>query len=206
MSKWSVAIVIVFLAVFLGSALWMGEKQERQSLTPFDADGYIARSLAKAKETAPDGELASLFAGYVDPDGKIHPEIKGSLRLIFRSPSHPPSAEKPILGAPPAGGPKCPRLNLRTYVYSGSKTRRLVEVEPSWQDDATCGPTLPQPLRCSVAAIWRRAIADGAPRPAYADLQLETRDTRRVWQLKITDRSDVFEKVVFRREYPDDCR
>jgi len=206
MERWSVPVVVVFMTGFVASALWAGWKRDQKASTPFDADAYIARSFEVASKAAPHSQVASLYAGSVDPDGKVHPELRGSLRLELSSASHPPSNEKPILGAPAPRGPKCPRLSVHTYVHSGSKSRRLYEAEATWIDDEICGPSLPGPVRCGVAAIWRRALADGAPRPAYADVRLETRGTQRRWRFEITDHSEPLEPVVFHREYADDCR
>jgi hypothetical protein len=202
--KWAGAVAFLIALGVVGAALWRGAVDDQLARTPFDADACLQRSLVAAEKAAGDAELSSLRAGVVDPDGKIHPELRGLLALHLRSPSHG-GAPAPIPGAPRRGA-KCPQLRVSTHIRSGARASRLVDAETSWGDDESCAPSSPAPLKCTIAAIWKRALADGAPKPAYADVRLDTADGgKRVWTLLIKDKSNVLETTIFQHDYADDC-
>jgi len=147
----------------------------------------------------PDLALVTIGAHYLRPDGKLDPRY-GSLALEFHTPLHPVSPiddpDRPT-GAPiavpePTDKPRergCPRpvWSKGAWAYQdGFCSKRL----------AITGP------RCTVAKIWERAIAKGAPANALAIIRLGYPNANAGWRFSI---KDPLRKVDLDLWIPDDC-
>jgi hypothetical protein len=187
---------------------------DKQQHAPFSADDYVARSIVEARTMAADAEVIGLAADYVDEAGLVHSSFEaggryapgGHLAMKFHSPSRVAQAESApgMLGAPATGKPaeRCPSLRVTTTL-EGNRSKQLV-VSGAWRD-GDCRVSFPEPIRCTVVQIWKRAIAAGAPHPALADLDLgpTTSHKARAWSFEIKDRAKG--TVVFSKDFPDDC-
>jgi hypothetical protein len=198
-----IAVAIVGLLFFFAYA------RDRAAAVPFSADEYMLKALVAAQRAAPDAEIELARAEMIDAAGKVEPAQGGLLVAQFRSPSRDRAAAEPVmLGAKVKNAGACRRLVSVAALRVGIKARRF-EFETKWREDpARCGPSLPEPLHCTFAAIWARAIADGAPQPALATIKLSTVEEKntlaRVWVFTITDHRTSTD--VFRRVFADDCR
>jgi hypothetical protein len=202
--KWAPWLIVPGLIVFVGAALISGYRADRAAAQPFSADEQLARALPAAQKLAADAELSTLSATLVDPDGRVQAALGGMIVAYFRSPSRVTAAAQPaVLGAPVRAQPYCPRIRVAAHMRRGN-TARHFDFDSGWSDPPECLDSLPEPAKCSVAAIWRRALSDGAPHPAFADLRLEPHGRARRWTFEITDHAK--EQTVFRKSYPDDCR
>jgi hypothetical protein len=198
LASFGLAIAIV------GGMIWNDYKQDSAALAPYLADEIIARSFTEAQKLAADAEPSSVEVTHIDPDGRVLPQEGGFVALWFNSPSHPPPNRKPsVPGAPPLRGPACPAIHALSHLRKINRSRRY-EFTTQWTDDAHCYPSLRGPLRCTIADLWKRAIADGAPNPSHADFRLETENGKRKWRFQVVDRVD--HVTLFERSYADDCR
>ena len=216
-SPWKIVLVIV--AVMLVSLLAVGGWQSY--LGAREGDDWLAIATHDAQAWADDAELIGLTGSFVDPSGRSHLSASGSWDFRFRSPSHQKArsarVQKPVPGARPtsAQGPSCRYDYDVSYQSAGAGgTRHFIsydgrEVFPDRHDvspDWVCRESLPGPPRCSIAAVWQRALRQGAPNPALADIELTTTGGVRQWSFKIRDRSGpVQPKPLFKLIFADDC-
>ncbi len=201
---------VLFFAGVIGYGFWADSTAAR----PFDAEEYLQKSLVTAATNAPGAQVGQLLAEGVDVDGKVHTEARGHLVVRFRSQSPQSASEPPpMLGLPHPAGMGCPGGEVSTHLRGGSmgKGRQLVhEFRPGTRP--TCGPTVGPPPRCTFKQIWQKAVAKGAPHPAYADIDLDTETgtgdgkVAYRWRFEIVDRhTDSPDTVAFHAEFDDDC-
>jgi hypothetical protein len=211
--KSTIVIVCGTVGLFgvIGVGAYFNDKRQHE---PFPADVYVGREIALARSMAGDAEVVALVADYVDEAGLVHSSFDqgryyapgGHLAMAFHSASHasgaPPSSG--MLGAPSTGAPpaRCPSLDVSARLR-GNKSRSLT-IEGNWRD-GDCRASFPEPIRCTVATVWQRAIAAGAPHPALADIELGPAKSGagRAWRFSITDRAT--QKEVFTKSFADDC-
>lgn len=207
------AVIGCFVLVAAGGYVWQKIRNG-----PFVPEPYIASARAEAKATVRDAVLISVDATYVDERGRVQAAFEeeggrwryaGTLTLVFRSIE--PVAVKPAkpvpLGAPAPAQPEavaCRHLEFKTGLRGGGRSGRF-GTESRWREASHCGkaPVVPE-VRCSLAAIWQRAIAAGAPHPAFASLSLRGTASDPSWHFAIVDRANQ-DRVVFAGDYADDC-
>ncbi len=160
----------------------------------FDVSVGYGQALAMARRTFPDAELLRIEAQYVDEQGRAHFKYNGEVRYRFRSPSRaaaPPPPNSEPLGAPQTR--RRPFCRLSVYAYKDHALR----VSNGNDGDTDCGGESIPPPRCTVAAVWARARAQGAPGGAIAEIDLDGRG----WRLAVnSDRG-----TVFAGRFADDC-
>jgi hypothetical protein len=212
----STRTIVSVLAVGLLSAgaVGYGYFNDKWQHEPFPADEYVVRVLTTARGMAPDAQVVGLAANFVDEMGLVHSsfprdgyyEPGGHLEMTFHSASHTsgggPAPE--MLGAPASSEPalRCPTLLVAARLQ-GNKARSLT-IEGNWRG-GDCRAWFPEPVHCTVAQIWQRAVAAGAPHTALADIDLGPANshTGRAWRFQIIDRSS--QSVVFTKGFADDC-
>jgi hypothetical protein len=201
----STVLSIAGVLVFAGGAVLYGYLSDRAAAEPFDASVYMDRAWAGARAITQDAQIASLRASMVDELGRVHPAEGGHFTVYFRSPSKGPTGQPTVLGAPPAAGSmQCPRIRFEAGFRPGVRMRQFYE-ETAWFDQFGCETSLPGVTQSTLRAIWERAVADGAPRPAYAEIDLDTDKTRH-WTFRIVDQTSALHRTVFEHRYADDSR
>jgi hypothetical protein len=207
-------VTVAVVGVFAAGAFGYGYLNDKWQHEPFSADQYVVQELASARGMAPDAQVVGLAADFVDEAGLVHSSFLrggyyvpgGHIEMTFSSASHGSGGgpQPEMLGAPATGKPAalCPRL-LVSARLRGNKARSLT-IEGTWRD-GDCRVSFPDPVRCSVAQIWQRAITEGAPHPALADIDLGPAKSQkgRAWRFQIIDRDT--QKVVFTKGFADDC-
>ncbi|MBA3455984.1 MAG: hypothetical protein H0T42_22995 [Deltaproteobacteria bacterium] len=161
------------------------------------APATVEQLLAAARAWAPGVDdqfrIADLEAFYVDADGIVDAD---SGRVTIEPGLAPPGQEddpKRRTGAP----------------VKPSAARSTACLEVSWTAEngwarsprSRCFDALTPFPRCTVAAIWKRAIAKGAPADALAVLKLREGAPRR-WSFAIKDQP---RNVDIRYSFDDDC-
>ncbi|MDQ3370121.1 MAG: hypothetical protein M3680_32285 [Myxococcota bacterium] len=171
---------------------------------PFASGPVPADRLLQALAAHGEGrlQLETATLSYVREDGSMDPTYgRFEATLIGAAAPEPDDDPQRPLGAP-APAP-------RTFVH-----RECVKLE--WAPGRGLHPAFPAlcmgvfggaPLRfrCSVLAVWARAIADGAPRGALARTSISASFAASgdaMWSFEIDDAP---RGVSFRRSYPDDC-
>lgn len=171
------------------------------SATPATPPTRIAdRLIAEALARNPNMTINRLEIDYVAADGTLAPSY-GELEITLQGPEPGPPPDDPKR---PIGAPVPPPTTNR-------ECRAESWVKGTWEPrnqygQAMCfGSAAPRPLRCTVLAIWSRAIAEGAPRDALAKLGLMHgmgEGGGNEWDFSIEDAP---RNISFRRSYPDDC-
>jgi serine/threonine-protein kinase len=154
----------------------------------FDAQGYLKTALAEARRLVPDAVLFRIDADGLFSDGHADLTLEGKPSVGFRFQSPSRSKRDPSL---PLG------------------------VEPKWQcafqiivsvdgvaaipmDGWACKESNIGPPRCSFAAVWKRAIAKGAPsQPAVGSLGYRPVDGKGRWYFDV--------KGTFSTMFDDGC-
>jgi len=203
----------VTCALVGGFVVWL-VRQERKAREPFLADEYIAETVTRAHQAAPDAAVRSVKATFVDPDGRVHTEHDGRLTVTLTAPSRRGAEEPVMLGAPhQGGGAGCLEMDedVDLVIDEGASLSHDFHTT-----DATrpCEPSVPGPLHCSIVELWQRAIASGAPHPALADITLaiagdpeQPKTLARAWTFEIVDRrTDGPNVTVFSKTFADACR
>ena len=213
MEKSTVVIIAGTVSLF-GVAGLFGYLNDKWQHEPFPADAYVARETTTARGMASDAVVVGLAADFVDESGLVHTAFDagryyapgGHLEMTFHSDSHAAGggAAPAMLGAPAIGAAAqvCPSL-LVSARLRGNRSRSLT-IDATWRD-GDCRKSFPEPVRCSIAQVWQRAIDAGAPHPALADIDLgpAKSGTGRAWTFKIIDRGT--KQVVFTKGFADDC-
>jgi hypothetical protein len=163
--------------------------------TPVEALLQDVHTVMRA--TAPELVLTKIVGSYLRKDGALDPtygrlelelHVLDSVDGVIDDPNRPTGA--PVPDVEPAEKPRdrCPKL---TFGGGGwiSEDRSCTKMK-----QLAGGP------RCSVAQIWTKAIAQGAPDNAVAILQFDARGGS--WTFRITDK---LRGVSFYRSYTDDC-
>lgn len=147
------------------------------------------------RTTAPELAIRDVTAHYVRRNGTLLP---GSGRIdvtfvlpdgvdgIVDDPRRPTGAPIPEPTQAEKQRDRCPVIQLQKGAWSVR--------------DRSCVKLRLVGTKCSVAAIWDRAIADGAPADAVAIV--ESNQQSGSWSFKVTDK---LRGVAFSRLYPDVC-
>lgn len=174
-----------------------------------------AAAASAARDIASDAELSRAEINFVDSTGHVELPRKpiGSrdihdvgIRFFFVSPRLAGGPAKGQLGgwAQPgnAAGAGC-MIEVDAF---GPGTRGHDNLRVRQRDDS-CGESMPTPPRCSLAQVWSKAIAQGAPRDALADIRLVQHDGKRRWDFTITDwnKPDAYVNPAFQTHIDDDC-
>jgi hypothetical protein len=157
----------------------------------FDPTTFLPVALARARSHYSDAALARIDAEGVFPDGHIDLTLSDDMytQYLFFSPSRAKRPDDLPIGM--KHEPDC-----RYVVRIGQDMGIVGYAVDHWACEE---PTLPLP-RCSAAAIWKKAIAKGAPgKNAVAQIGYWADDKGKGrWLLDIDD--------VFSEWIPDDCR
>ena len=207
--KWIVAIVLGIGAIIAGIFLYLHHRRAKG----MDFAESLAAATATARYREADAELSSANVFYVDANGDVElPQTmfkedstethQEGTEFRFVSPRRATASAQGQLGAPASRGDAVGAGCAIVVTDGGPGVRQRVRVRD------TCDPSLPTPLRCSLAQVWATAIARGAPRGALADISLNTEGTRRVWDFKIIDWNAFAAAAhpVFQAKIDDDCR
>jgi len=154
-----------------------------------DADKYLPFALAEAKKMVPDAVLFRIDATGVTPNGRadITAVDNGSLDYRFISPSRSKRDPKAPLGAKHEW--KC-------------MFRIMITEKGAWSapmDGWECSKEkLIGPPKCTLAQIWKKALAKKAPTNALATIGYRAWEGVAKWYFSINDTS-------FSEVFPDDC-
>jgi len=188
--------------------------KSRAAARGYDWNEKLALATAEARSHASDAQIETAYAKYVDPDGHIviaDWSIKrrsSGVRFDFRSVSGAKPAPQGMLGAPTSSrASECKVISLEYTPDAGWLTGDGDRVSESDDSGAGCARSTDAPPRCTLAQVWKHAIALGAPHPALASIELRTgRDnfpTIHGWRFEVVDTAGGgrgFVKVL-----PDDC-
>jgi hypothetical protein len=208
-SRGAVIWALVGVAAIGGSVAVL-KYQDRRAREPFDADRYLASGMADAVREANNVQLRSIEITFVSPDGKVHTEHAGHLRMSWVGDGDAPT-EAAIPGAPHRGSKACTDISLRVMLSSDSDGIVLEDDIRTNRNTGCYGTALAGPLRCTVAKLWQRAIAKGAPNPATIRLDTAAAappelPARRIWTFEIVDNvTDGPSKKLFAATFDDDC-
>lgn len=163
----------------------------------FDADARLVTSWATARAEAPDGVALKIVATHIDSAARVHYGDDGSLALVMLSASN--------LGHTLSPGWRGGCANLWQIVGPVATERpndpALHSVAEWRTGDCSARGARSRPPRCSFAQIWQRAIRDGAPRDAIAEIEALTLDEYNTPSWIFTIRGD----HPYRLRYRDDC-
>ena len=168
---------------------------------PDEVDKLVAEATRRGGEALAGSKMLTLELTGVTEEGKLHPEY-GSLQAYFQveaAPAPRPEIDPsvPIGAAPPPE--RSPFANYRCTTLTYQKGEWSAEslgdgiciTGELFKNQSALAP------RCTTASIWARAIADGAPKGAIAEILLRPYG----WRFSIRD-----QRVTFERNYEDDCR
>lgn len=158
-------------------------------------ESIVANVREVAAATAPELGLLRIKSSYVRSDGTLDPTY-GELEIEFvvlegadgviDDPNRPTGAPLPDVKPVERRRERCPTIRL-------VRGRWSVTELTCYEKKVLSGP------RCTVAEIWKRAIANGAPPNAVAVIQMDARYT---WTFKVTDK---VRGVDIDRAYDDNC-
>ena len=156
-----------------------------------DADSLIHAARAWVTANEPGRLLSSARFAYVDANGVLDPEF-GQARLVFGRSAVPLDDPKRKTGAP-----------VPTPAIPNDCFTRTWSPKTGWQHapDA-CVPAYDIGVRCTVLAIWKRAISLGDPADALATIALASTEEGRAWHFTIEDEP---RGVHIAHAFVDDC-
>jgi hypothetical protein len=127
---------------------------------------------------------------YVEANGMLDPE-HGTVTVQFGASSTPVDDPNRKTGAPvkanTAKPTNCPTLTLEKAGWTSF--------------DNTCADVASYIPKCTVQAIWKKAIDMGTPKDALATVRFSN-VTKQVWSFTVTDEP---RNVNIAHEFPDDC-
>lgn len=147
------------------------------------------------RTTAPELAIRQFTAHYVRRNGTLLPgggridvsfALPDSVDGVVDDPTRPTGAPIPEPTQAEKQRDRCPVIQLQRGAWSVY--------------DRSCGKLKLVGTKCSVAAIWDKAIADGAPADAVAIIERNQQNNS--WSFKVTDK---LRGVAFNRYYPDVC-
>ena len=160
--------------------------------SPVTADAALRAARAFAQQNHPDLVFARARFEYVDAEGVLDPEDGEAVIEMGRA-----SAEtQRKIGAKvkPAAQPEdCFALRLAEAVWTH---------EPTSEPPTSCLLVKPYTPRCSVAKIWQRAMAKGAPKGALALVAVRLADGGATWSFTIEDAP---RDIHIAHTFSDDC-
>jgi hypothetical protein len=216
-STWAWAVAFTALTAFLMGGLPYLIKS-RAATRGYDYAEKLSLATAEAYSRERDAQLLSVGARYVDNEGRVvFPDFRwgNSVSTIkwnssvlvfeFQSLAGAKPATQVRLGAPVAErGSPCSIIRLAYSPAAGWLTGHSADVTERTDIPDACrsiaGDALP---RCTMAQIWGRAIAAGAPHPALAGISATNTSGRFVWSFSINDQATG--KSAFSRSFQDDC-
>jgi len=172
-------------------------KPDRPAAAPSPATVDQLLALARDWAGRKDDTLrvVGLAVHYVDAEGQVDDE-DGEVTFELGTGAQGASGSKRRLGAPVKAAP-APTSTCRILHW----TRK----DGWWTSETTsltsCPEARPPFPRCTVPAIWKRAIAKGAPAEALAVLRLEEA-TPRQWSFAIVDEP---RGIDIKHRFADDC-
>jgi hypothetical protein len=122
----------------------------------FDPVAYLPKAQALAQQLLPDAKLTNFEFDPVFPDGHVDLTMEGRDREYnFRSPAK---------SARPAGVPKNVPVErpCMVHVEVGAKT-----IEARIRTTEDCDDNLVRAPKCSLASVWKQALAQQAPSVGY---------------------------------------
>jgi hypothetical protein len=166
---------------------------------PVASERLIRDARTWVNRDAPELVLHVLRASYVRKDGMLDPKY-GELRLEYGLDDHTLDAvDDPDR---PTGAPILEPVKTKPRDRCPNPSHTSAGWTPNVAYYCRTGRKIIGP-RCSLAAIWARALADGAPADnAVAVIQLDPRYDSGKWTFSIIDKK---RNVAFRKAYADDC-
>lgn len=162
--------------------------------SPAAADELIAHARQWGRTQNATLQIAELEIIYVGADGLLDP-TDGAVNVTFGRTRKSLDDPKRRTGAP-----------VRSRPAELQECRKLAwSPNSSWWKspyDPTCREVTPPSPRCTVPAIWQRAIARGAPKDALALVDYHGDAIPAEWTFKITDE---LRKVSIDEKFIDDC-
>jgi hypothetical protein len=181
-------VLVLALALALGCSA-------RPPPTGWDVAAYWQQADAAARAWHGDAELVLVTADATDAKGNAHLETpKARLRFEYRSQVDLAQTAREHVGVS-AGRPANCLFSL--YIHD-----QRAHLSTGMRTGDCAGPRL-GPVRCTVARIWERAIAKGAPASALANLELHLSGELRRWRFVILDRAS--NQPVVDETFADDC-
>ncbi len=163
-----------------------------------DVTAFLPWAIARAKQAIPDAELFRIDADGVGPDGRANLKLPtlasdhGSIDVRFVSPSRGKRDPRQPLGAA--------RHDFKCE-FRVMATPDGVELMPIDFFDCAKEHVVPVP-RCSLAGVWKKAIARKAPsHNAVGNVGYRSNGARPVWYFDIGFGTD----VSFSQMFSDDC-
>ena len=200
-SRWPAPAVLAITglmgALIAGSVVW----SRRNVRSTVDLSAVEPIAAAMARDTLPDAVLMSMKGDLVDARGvQDLATFGGRVEYEYLSPSRaaapPPPSSQP-LGAPRSSS-KLPTCAVDIRYRPGGFATYTTEALGS-----SCGEALPGPPRCTVVAVWKEAIARGAPANALARVSLRMHSGKPRWSFTITDHDRG--TTAFSMNLPDEC-
>ena len=168
-----------------------GTAQPEIPLT-IDADTLWRTARDWASTKYPGTYLRTMSAQYVDASGVVDPD-HGELRFEWGAPEKPVDDPKRRTGAPISKDPK-------RVVVCGAARWLKEDRWHTWEQSCVDSPaTTP---RCSIQQVWKRAIEQGAPADAVAQVDYDSYLGERPWTFKISDEP---RNVNISHRFADDC-
>jgi hypothetical protein len=171
--------------------------------TPFMTDqvsDLLPDLRAYGHERLPGSRMVELEGKGITSDGSLHETygaIDGTFYVKARRPEPEVDPNLPVGAAPPVHA----SLDEHKCTYVRRDAKGWAEHPMSVMNMCVMGDLFGQVSElepsCSMRSIWSRAIADGAPADAIAEISLR----RGLWHFTIND-----QRLQFRRTYSDDCR
>lgn len=197
---------IVGLLIVVAAASRCGKRKRdveappppRVAKMPDAIEGLVAEGRKRAAEVLPAGRLVRLDAKGVTENGELHPSY-GELVLEFQADRPPPAAPEvdpsvPIGAAPPIERSRFDDYECKTLRHQNGQWT-ISDIGMCGLGDLYAGKSDLEPS-CTTASIWQRALRDGAPSGAIAEITLGSSS----WQFAIRD-----QRASFTKNYPDDC-
>jgi len=156
-----------------------------------DADSLIKAAREWVTANHPGRLLSSASIGYVDANGVVDRGFGNALLVFGRSPVRIDDPKRKT-GAP-----------IPTPTVSNDCFTRTWDLKTGWQHvPSACLVAYETGVRCTVVAIWKRAIELGAPADALATIGLESTEEGRAWHFTIEDEP---RDVHIAHTFVDDC-
>jgi hypothetical protein len=188
--------------------------EPRQPFLPDEISGLMSELRSRGEAQLPGSHLIDLTGKGITSEGRLHATYGELAATFYRKTIEPVPAVDPNLpvGAAPPQAPieeqKCAYLRRTASGWGTDPMYGMIDTcllgtdidlfDPMYARETTQRPSRTAPLEptCSMRSIWARAIADGAPRDAIAEISIQ----RGRWRFEIND-----QRLQFARRYDDDC-
>ncbi|CAN5691755.1 hypothetical protein BH11MYX1_BH11MYX1_25470 [soil metagenome] len=163
--------------------------------TGWNVADYWKQAEAAARAWHDDAELVLIAAGATDVNGVSHLEtLDAHLRFEYRSQVDLVKTAAERVGASAGRPPNC---LFSVYIHA-----QRTQVSTGMRTGDCAGPRL-GPVKCTVTRIWQRALAQGAPAIALANIELDLSGAVRRWRFVIVDHAS--KQPLFDENFDDDC-